>query len=96
MNRHELMLRDCKRRFGEIQTFALVTALYADAKSKSEKQKLIRTAAAVLSMSDVKMKELVEGFDNIFKSTTVRLHDGTPILDGGEYVFKGFDDGGLQ
>lgn len=96
MNKTELMLRDCKKNHGDKQTFALVTVLYTEAESKSAKQKLIRTAALVLGMNDDKLKEQIEGFDNLFKSITVELDDGTPIMDGGEFVFKGFDDGGFN
>jgi hypothetical protein len=90
------MLRDCKKNFGDRETLALTSMLYAEADSKSAKQKLIRTAALVLGVSDVRLRETLETLDNVFRNVTVELADGTPILDGGEYVFKGFGDGGEE
>lgn len=94
MNRQEFRLRDCRRRFGEKGAIALVSIFYTEADSRKARRKVIKTGALVLGVPEKTLLRLVEALINLMKTTIVEL-DGTTI-NGEEFVFRGFEDGGLQ
>lgn len=92
MNDLEVSLRSCKAEFGEKETLALASLLFSDAGSKSQKQKIIRTAALVLGAKEKEIARVLEKLDSFLISPTILSPDGEEILKGGEFVWGGGED----
>lgn len=84
MNNLEQDLRHCKARFGESETVALTLLLFSEAPSKSQRQKILKTASLVLGAREEILEKTLNKFKEVFDLMTLAAPDGQAIFQNGE------------
>lgn len=91
MNSLEQDLRHCKARFGASETVALTLILFLEAPSKSQRQKILRTASLVLGAREEILEKTLNKFKEVFDLMTLAAPDGQAIFQNGEFIGGGKD-----